>query len=105
MNLSGCLREADCLAQVRVGRLATNGVVERAGDQYHLTIDPSFFSPEGREELVQLCDSAITSYLQKRGAAVYDHRRAALGYLSGSLPCEVLKASRISLRAMWHFCR
>jgi len=30
-------------------------------------------------------------YLQKRGTAVYGHRRAALGYLSGSLRYEVLK--------------
>ena len=49
------------------------------------------FSPEEREQLVQLCDLAIAAYLQKRGPAVYDHRRAALGYLSGSLRYEVLK--------------
>ncbi len=71
--------------------LAKHGVVERAGDQYRLTIDPSSYSPEERKELVQLCDLAITNYLQKRGTAVYDHRRAALGYLSGSLRYEVLK--------------
>ena len=29
--------------------------------------------------------------MQKRGTAVYDHRRAALGYVSGSLRYEVLK--------------
>jgi ATP adenylyltransferase len=52
---------------------------------------PLSFSPEEHKELVQLGDSAITSYLQKRGAAVYDHRRAALGYLSGSLRYEVLQ--------------
>jgi len=34
---------------------------------------------------------AINAYLQRREAAVYDHRRAALGYLSGSLRYEVLK--------------
>ena len=41
--------------------------------------------------MVRLCDEAINTYLEKRGAAVYDHRRAALGYLSGSLRYEVLK--------------
>jgi diadenosine tetraphosphate (Ap4A) HIT family hydrolase len=40
---------------------------------------------------VRLCDEAISTYLQKRGAAVYDHRRAALGYISGSFRYEVLK--------------
>ena len=39
---------------------------------------------EKPDELVRLCDEAITAYLQKRGTAVYDHRRAALGYLSGN---------------------
>jgi ATP adenylyltransferase len=71
--------------------LAKHGIVERTGDQYQLTTDPSFFSLEGRKKLVQLCDSAIARYLQKRGASVYDHRRAASGYLSGSLRFDVLK--------------
>jgi ATP adenylyltransferase len=44
-----------------------------------------------RNELVRLCDEKIDEYLQKRGTAVYDHRRAAIGYLSGSLRYEVLK--------------
>ena len=39
------------------------------------------------------CDEKIDAYLQKRGAAVYDHRRAAIGYLSGSLRYEVLKSA------------
>ena len=71
--------------------LAKHGVVVRDGDDYRLTIDPSSLSSEKRKELVGLCDAAISGYLQKRGAAVYDHRRAALGYISGSLRYEVLK--------------
>jgi diadenosine tetraphosphate (Ap4A) HIT family hydrolase/5-methylcytosine-specific restriction endonuclease McrA len=71
--------------------LSKHGIVERHDDQYHLTIDPSDLSPEERGQLAHLCDSAIANYLQKRGAAVYDHRRATLGYLSGSLRYEVLK--------------
>ena len=71
--------------------LGKHGVVERDGDEYRLTIDPSSLSSEERDELVRLCDEAISAYLQKRGTAVFDHRRAALGYLSGSLRYEVLK--------------
>src|SRR5262249_39748032 len=71
--------------------LGKHGIVERNGEEYRLTIDPSSLSSEERDELVRLCDEAISTYLQKRGAAVYDHRRAALGYLSGSLRYEVLK--------------
>jgi hypothetical protein len=44
--------------------LAKHDIVERDGDQYRLTIDPASFSPEEREQLVQLCDSAIAAYLQ-----------------------------------------
>jgi ATP adenylyltransferase len=71
--------------------LAKHGVVQRDGGKYRLTIDMSSISSEQRNELVRLCDAAISAYLQKRGAAVYDHRRAALGYISGSLRYDVLK--------------
>jgi diadenosine tetraphosphate (Ap4A) HIT family hydrolase/5-methylcytosine-specific restriction endonuclease McrA len=71
--------------------LGKHGIVGRDGEDYRLTGTASAMSPDERKELVRLCDVAIEEYLQKRGAAVYDHRRAALGYLSGSLRYEVLK--------------
>jgi ATP adenylyltransferase len=71
--------------------LGKHGIVAREKDGYRLTVDPTCLSLEQTEELVQPCDEAIEAYLLKRGAAVYDHRRAALGYLSGSLRYEVLK--------------
>jgi ATP adenylyltransferase len=71
--------------------LAKHGIVVRDGDDYCLTTDPSPLSSAERKALDLLCDEAINAYLKKRGAAVYDHRRAALGYLSGSLRYEVLK--------------
>jgi ATP adenylyltransferase len=71
--------------------LSKHGIVEREGEQYRLIIDPSSLSPADRDDLVRLCNEAIEAYLHKRGSAVYDHRRAALGYLSGSLRYEVLK--------------
>jgi ATP adenylyltransferase len=71
--------------------LAKHGIVERDGPDYRLTTDPLSLFTEERDELIRLCDQAISSYLEKRGTAVYDHRRAALGYLSGSLRYEVLK--------------
>src|SRR5215813_971648 len=63
--------------------LAKHGIVERDGQDYRLKADLSLLSSQERNELVRLCDDAINDYLEKRGAAVYDHRRAALGYLSG----------------------
>jgi ATP adenylyltransferase len=71
--------------------LSKHGIVERDGESYCLTTDLRSLSQGQRKQLVQLCDDAISTYLQKRGAAVYDHGRAALGYISGSLRYEVLK--------------
>jgi ATP adenylyltransferase len=71
--------------------LAKHGVVVRDGDSYRLAVDPSALSSEQRSELLRLCDAAIRDYLEKRGGAVYDHRRSALGYISGSLRYDVLK--------------
>ena len=71
--------------------LSNHGIVERDGETYRLTMAPSSLSPAEREEIVGLCDAAVGDYLQRRGAGIYDHRRAALGYLSGSLRYEVLK--------------
>src|SRR6516165_5144240 len=47
--------------------LGKHGIVERNGDEYRLTIDPSSLSSEERDELVRLCDEAISAYLEKRG--------------------------------------
>ena len=71
--------------------LSKHGIVQRDGDNYALTIDPSSLSSKERDELISLCDQKVSGYLQKRGAAAYDHRRTALGYFSGSLRYEVLK--------------
>lgn len=71
--------------------LSNHGVVVKSEESYRLALDPSALSSDERDELVRLCDDAITAYLQKRGASAYDHRRAALGYLSGSLRYDVLK--------------
>jgi ATP adenylyltransferase len=71
--------------------LGNHGIVARQKDEYWLTVDAGSLSLKQTEELVRLCDEAIDANLQKRGAAVYDHRRAALGYISGSLRYEVLK--------------
>jgi len=60
--------------------LANHGIVERSKESFRLALDPSSLSSDERDELIRLC-----------GVSAYDHRRAALGYLSGSLRYEVLK--------------
>ena len=73
--------------------LSKHGIVERDGKGYRLTSDVEKLSPDERRELLRLCDEAVERYLGKRGSAAYDHRRAALGQVSGSLRYEVLKRS------------
>jgi len=40
--------------------LGKHGIVERNGDEYRLAIDPSSLSSDERDELVRLCDQAIS---------------------------------------------
>jgi ATP adenylyltransferase len=71
--------------------LGTHGIVLRDGDGYRLGVDARDLTDEERRDIIKLCDDALDTYLGKRGSAAYDHRRAALGYISGSVRYEVLK--------------
>src|ERR1035438_10599838 len=44
--------------------LGKHGIVQRDGDEYRLTPDASSLSSEERDELVRLCDEAISEYLR-----------------------------------------
>jgi diadenosine tetraphosphate (Ap4A) HIT family hydrolase len=73
------------------GRVLQNrGLVQRDGDGYRLTLPLSDLSERQRDELIRICDSKVDDYLQRRGARAYDHRRTALGELSGTLRYQVL---------------
>jgi len=50
--------------------LANHAIVQRDGDGYRLNIDVQSLSSENRNELVRLCDEAISACLQKRGNTV-----------------------------------
>jgi diadenosine tetraphosphate (Ap4A) HIT family hydrolase len=71
--------------------LARHGLVERDGNSYRLKPDISELTGAERSGLLELCDVALSQYLDRRGAAAFDHRRASLGYVSGSVRYEVLK--------------
>ncbi len=43
-----------------------------------------------RDELIRTCEGKVEDYLQRRGARAYDHRRTALGELSGTARYQVL---------------
>jgi hypothetical protein len=71
--------------------LTRHGLVERDGNTYRLKIDLSSLTDAERNEVIELCHSALARYLERRGRAAFDHRRTALGYVSGSIRYEVLK--------------
>ena len=73
--------------------LASHGLVERTSDGYRLLADVIGLTKDPKEELIRLCDQREAAYLERRGGAAYDHCRAALGYISGSLRYEVLSRS------------
>ena len=73
------------------GRVLQNhGLVERERDGYRLTLPLSDLTEAQRDELIRICDAKVDDYLQRRGAQAYDHRRTALGELSGTVRYQVL---------------
>src|SRR5262245_9550145 len=71
--------------------LGSHGVVRREGDGFRLLTDVECLTPEQRDDLIRLCDNALEAYRQRRGDRIHNHRRAALGDISGTDRYEVLK--------------
>ena len=71
--------------------LGSHGVVRREGHGFRLLTDVERLTPEQRDELFRLCDNALEAYRQRRGDRIYNHRRTALGDISGTDRYEVLK--------------
>jgi ATP adenylyltransferase len=53
--------------------------------------DVQQLSRQARDRLLRLCDEALETYTGRRGRNLYDHRRIALGDISGTARYEVLK--------------
>ena len=81
-----------------VGKVLTNnGVVEpmklgRKTVGFRLNGDA--LSKPHTASLIALCDSAIESYLSKRGNTLWQHRASDSGYISGSTRYNVLKRAK-----------
>src|SRR5262245_32005572 len=71
--------------------LTRHHVVRRDGAGYRLIPDVQQLTPEERDELLRLCDEAVENYTGRRGRKLYDHRRIALGDISGTARYEVLR--------------
>jgi ATP adenylyltransferase len=74
------------------GRVLTDhGFVRREGQGFRLTPDVQSLTPEERQELISICEVAVEKYLGRRGDALFDHRRTALGDISGTVRYDVLR--------------
>ena len=68
------------------GRVLTkHRLVEREGAGYRLVSDVQKLTAEERKELLRLCDEKVETYIGRRGRKLYDHRRWALGDISGTV--------------------
>src|SRR5215204_2517390 len=77
-----------------VGRvLRTHGIVEKDGSEYYLVgyVD---LDSEQVDHLVELCQSKLEEYKERRGRRIWQHRRVSSGYIPGTLRYEVLKRAR-----------
>jgi ATP adenylyltransferase len=71
--------------------LTRHQLVRREGDGYRLLPSVQELTDEERRELLRLCDEAVENYRGRRGRKLYDHRRLALGDISGTDRYEVLR--------------
>jgi len=78
-----------------VGRVLVKnrGIASRDSSTYTLGGFGELAHDEVRE-LVELCDTKISEYIESRGAAIWDHRRKSSGYISGTIRYEILKRAK-----------
>ncbi len=78
-----------------VGRVLTKnrGITEKHGDNYHL-IGADQLTKDQVDELIQLCQQKIEEFEQKRGDAVWSHRKRGHRPVSGSIRYEVLSRAK-----------
>lgn len=77
-----------------VGKVLRNhGIVEKQSKDYLLK-DTEHLTATQREELIELCQSRLSEYLDKRGERIFAHRKLSAGYVSGTLRYEVLKGAK-----------
>src|ERR671912_1000042 len=77
-----------------VGRVLRNhDIVEKDGNDYAL-FGYEDLDDEQIESLLELCESKLEEYKERRGRRIWQHRKISSGYVSGTLRYEVLKRAR-----------
>src|SRR4051794_25582127 len=63
--------------------LTRHQLVRREGAGFRLVLDIQELTTDERLEVLRLCDGAVANHSGRRGRKLYDHRRLALGDISG----------------------
>ena len=71
--------------------LGSHGIVERVGDDYQLVDQFSDLSNDERQSLIEVCDSKLDAYIERRGLAPWQHRTKSTGYVPGSLRYDIMR--------------
>jgi len=83
------------ITKVMPGRVLgkNHGIVDKLDDEYLLKGFETL-SHDEIKELVQACQARLDDYLEKRGQAIFDHRRKSAGYIPGTLRYDILKKAQ-----------
>ncbi len=83
------------IAKNMVGKVLTKNrqITDMERDTYRLKGFDTLTADEV-EALVALCEQRIDAYVEKRGKAIWAHRRKSSGYIPGTARYEVLKSAR-----------
>ena len=73
--------------------LGGHGIVERRGDDYAIVDDFGNLSEAERDDLIARCREKVESF-ERRGAAIWEHRRPATGIIPGSVRYNTFKRAR-----------
>lgn len=77
-----------------VGKVLSNrGIVKRDGQTYQL-LGHELLTAGQVQQLIAACERKLAEYIERRGQAIWNHRRSSSGYVSGTLRYEVLKSAK-----------
>ena len=77
-----------------VGRVLTKrGLVTRNGPTYQIPNFETLTTDQARQ-LEQACLAKLSAYVERRGDAIWAHRRQSAGYISGTLRYDILKDAK-----------
>jgi len=81
----------EAITRNMVGRVLTrHGVVKRDGKRFSL-LSAEALTKEQRAKLRRLLEAKLDQYVAKRGERIWQHRKLALGDISGTIKYEVLR--------------